>query len=737
MTLVRRVARPMLAAMFVVGGLDQLKHPGRKADTARPARREARARPSACPTTPSCWCAPTAPRWSAPGSLLALGRLPRLASTVLAATLVPTTLAAHAFWEEQDPEARAQQQRPVLQEPRPARRPAPRRRRHRGQAGPGLARAHGQRQRPPRRPPDPPRGAAPGARGRPRGQAEGGPGAACHRLTGRPPPPPGRSTRASSCPGSKSLTNRALVLAALARRLPACVGAAALARHPADGRRPCAPLGRRRRRRRRRDWLVTPGRAARRRHGRLRARRHVMRFVPPVAALADGPVRFDGDPHARLRPMAPVLGALRALGVEVDDDGRGAPAVHRRTARGVGARRRSSPSTPRRRRSSSRRCCSPAPASTRASTCATTARPVPSLPHIEMTVEMLRDARRRGRRRATCTPGGSSRARSTPLDVQVEPDLSNAAPFLAAALVTGGRVHVPGWPQHTTQAGDALRDVLDMMGAEVVLDRAGLTVTGGGGIARHRRRPARRRRAHPGGRRAVRARRLARRTCAASPTSAATRPTGSPPCATELSGARRPTSTETDDGLRDPPARRCTAARSTPTPTTGWRTAGGSPRARACPACVVEDIATVAKTLPDFAAAVGRHAQRPGRGGRLMAAVRRARLRRVRRTSPPQPHGHPPAHQGPARPRRRRRRPGRPASTAAATPRWSATADRHVVTAMKARELGRKGVVVGDRVRLVGDISGADGTPGPDRAGRRRAAPCCAAPPTTTTRSSG
>jgi 3-phosphoshikimate 1-carboxyvinyltransferase len=66
------------------------------------------------------------------------------------------------------------------------------------------------------------------------------------------------------------------------------------------------------------------------------------------------------------------------------------------------------------------------------------------------------------------------------LEVVVEPDLSNAAPFLAAAAVTGGRVSVPGWPQYTTQAGDALRDLLDQMGADVSLDRDGLTVRGTG-----------------------------------------------------------------------------------------------------------------------------------------------------------------------------------------------------------------------------------------------------------------
>jgi 3-phosphoshikimate 1-carboxyvinyltransferase len=107
---------------------------------------------------------------------------------------------------------------------------------------------------------------------------------------------------------------------------------------------------------------------------------------------------------------------------------------------------------------------------------------VPSLPHIDMTVETLRDAG------VVVDDGDVHTWRVEPsevnaLDVQVEPDLSNAAQFLAAALVTNGRVQVPGWPQYTTQGGDFIRDVLDMMGAEVVLDRAGLTVSSGGRIS--------------------------------------------------------------------------------------------------------------------------------------------------------------------------------------------------------------------------------------------------------------
>src|SRR5665811_1434123 len=104
-------------------------------------------------------------------------------------------------------------------------------------------------------------------------------------------------------------------------------------------------------------------------------------------------------------------------------------------------------------------------------------KPVPSEPHIQMTVEVLCDAG------VIVDDSEANTWRVEPsevqsLDVEVEPDLSNAAAFLAAAVVTGGTVQVPGWPQNTTQAGDAIRDILDAMGADVLLERSGLTVTG-------------------------------------------------------------------------------------------------------------------------------------------------------------------------------------------------------------------------------------------------------------------
>jgi 3-phosphoshikimate 1-carboxyvinyltransferase len=104
-------------------------------------------------------------------------------------------------------------------------------------------------------------------------------------------------------------------------------------------------------------------------------------------------------------------------------------------------------------------------------------KPVPSQPHIAMTVEVLRDCG------VEVDDSQANTWRVEPsairaLDVEVEPDLSNAAAFLAAAVATGGTLRVPGWPQHTTQAGDAIRDIFDAMGADVLLERSGLTLTG-------------------------------------------------------------------------------------------------------------------------------------------------------------------------------------------------------------------------------------------------------------------
>jgi 3-phosphoshikimate 1-carboxyvinyltransferase len=284
-----------------------------------------------------------------------------------------------------------------------------------------------------------------------------------------------------SLPGSKSLTNRYLVLAALAdetsrlraplRSRDTLLMADALR---ALGTRlddvpGTSPFGD--------DWLVHP----RALHGPADVEcglaGTVMRFLPPVAALASGKVHFDGDPRARERPMGPVVTALRDLGIRVDDDGTGRLPF---TVHGTGWLRGG---TVRIDASASSQFVSALLLV--GARCAEglvvehVGPPIPSEPHVVMTVEALRDV---GVVIDTEDPAtwriepGAMGA----LDVQVEPDLSNAAPFLAAAAVTAGRVMVPGWPQYTTQAGDALRDLLDQMGCDVSLDREGLTVAGTG-----------------------------------------------------------------------------------------------------------------------------------------------------------------------------------------------------------------------------------------------------------------
>lgn len=281
-------------------------------------------------------------------------------------------------------------------------------------------------------------------------------------------------------PGSKSLTNRYLVLAALARERSTL-------RDPLRSRDTllmanalrtlgarvdeAGPGGR--------DWVVTPGPL--RGGGQLQCglAGTVMRFLPPVAALAAGPVRFDGDPPARRRPMGPVLHALRVLGVALQDDGGGRlpfTVCGTGRVRGGAVTLDASPS--------SQFVSALLLAGSRYEQGVTVHHdgpPLPSQPHVAMTVQTLRDA-------------GVTVLDDTPdtwqvppgpiegLDVDVEPDLSNAGPFVAAALVVGGRIRVPGWPQHTTQAGDALRDILDAMGAEVSLDQGGLTVRGEGQV---------------------------------------------------------------------------------------------------------------------------------------------------------------------------------------------------------------------------------------------------------------
>src|SRR5437868_434963 len=278
-------------------------------------------------------------------------------------------------------------------------------------------------------------------------------------------------------PGSKSVTNRALLLAALAdgpgvvrqalRSRDADLMAAAmraLGTELTPSGESVSSV----------DWHITPGPIRSGVRIDVGLAGTVMRFVPPMAALADGEVFFDGDAHARTRPMGPILDALRTLGADVDND--------------------ALPFTIRGRVSGGEVTIDASASSQLISGLLLTGarfekgvtirhegRPVPSMPHIEMTVQMLRAAGvdvDDSVRDVWRVEPGPIRA----MDVVVEPDLSNAAPFLSAALLTGGTVPIPDWPEETTQPGDALRGLLTAMGASVTRTPEGLRVTGTGEI---------------------------------------------------------------------------------------------------------------------------------------------------------------------------------------------------------------------------------------------------------------
>lgn len=205
----------------------------------------------------------------------------------------------------------------------------------------------------------------------------------------------------------------------------------------------------------------------------------VLRFVPPAATLAGHDVAFDGDPRARERPVGPLITALRELGAVIDDGGRGALPflVCGRASLPGGAVTLDASG-------SSQLISALLLAAARFDKGVEVRHqgpPIPSTPHIEMTTGMLRSAGAR----VESLGDLAWRVHPGPLRphlVDVEPDLSNAAPFAAAALVTGGSVTIAGWPADTAQPGDALRELLTRMGARCERTAAGLAVHGGGTI---------------------------------------------------------------------------------------------------------------------------------------------------------------------------------------------------------------------------------------------------------------
>lgn len=225
----------------------------------------------------------------------------------------------------------------------------------------------------------------------------------------------------------------------------------------------------------------------------------VMRFVPALAALLPGEFAFDGDPHARQRPMGPVLEGLRQLGVQVDcEQGENALPFVLRSPGLASAEGVSEAPVVRIDASTSSQFVSAlllmAPRLPQGMVLVHEGSSVPSIPHIQMTVEALRQMGIRvqehypsqgneaegGEYRWTVHPGSFSG-----FEMTIEPDLSNAGPFLAAAVVTGESVTIPHWPAPaadssagTTQVGDMWRELLPALGAQVRYAEGRLTVTG-------------------------------------------------------------------------------------------------------------------------------------------------------------------------------------------------------------------------------------------------------------------
>jgi len=279
-------------------------------------------------------------------------------------------------------------------------------------------------------------------------------------------------------PGSKSVTNRALILAAQAQG-PSILKRPLISRDTelmvaglkamgvgiadiqVDG-----DLA----------WQVTPAKLRGPAKVEVGNAGTVMRFLPPLSALANGDISFDGDPRSYERPLGPVISALENLGIEIEHGGRYAlPLV----VKGNGAISGGELTID---ASASSQFLSAllliAPSTTNGITATHKGGALPSMPHIDMTVQMLRDF---GAQVTVDKSANSWQVAAGPLhsvDLVIEPDLSNAAPFLSIAMVCGGSITIADWPEETTQPGDQLREIFTQMGAQLSRSAAGLTITG-------------------------------------------------------------------------------------------------------------------------------------------------------------------------------------------------------------------------------------------------------------------
>lgn len=287
-------------------------------------------------------------------------------------------------------------------------------------------------------------------------------------------------------PGSKSVTNRALILAAQAKS-PSVLRRPLVSRDSElmveglkalgigieekfvviDGNEEL-------------QWIISPAAM----HGGVRVdvgnAGTVMRFLPPLAALAKGDVIFDGDPRSYERPLAPVIKALEDLGVKIDHENRYSLPLKLTGNGSIPGGKLSIDA------SESSQFLSAlllvAPSFTNGIVVNHHGHSLPSMPHIEMTVDMLREFGAVVEVDHEKSKWHVYQGELHGLDLVIEPDLSNAAPFLSIAMVCGGSVSIADWPLKTTQPGDQLRFILSSMGAEFSFGDNGLTIISDGSI---------------------------------------------------------------------------------------------------------------------------------------------------------------------------------------------------------------------------------------------------------------
>jgi len=280
-------------------------------------------------------------------------------------------------------------------------------------------------------------------------------------------------------PGSKSVTNRALILSALAKT-PSKLHKPLRSRDTELMAQGLRALGVRIVESRDSNgdeiWTVIPAQLFGPASIDVGNAGTVMRFLPPLAALARGLINFDGDPRSHERPLGPVISALEELGVTIDHKNRFTLPL---TINGSGSIKGGVIEID---ASSSSQFISAlllvGPAMKDGITVKHVGGSLPSQPHIDMTIAMLRQFG------AIVDDSSPSQWKVLPGELEgqdfvIEPDLSNAAPFMSVALVCGGTVTIRDWPRKTTQPGDQLREIFTQMGATISLDDSGLTISGG------------------------------------------------------------------------------------------------------------------------------------------------------------------------------------------------------------------------------------------------------------------